>query len=125
MHMADSEIRWRYKQSKDKDIIKKLAELNACPTINIVAIINGHKSEILKEKPVIRVPDKRVRKGKPVRISNMERYAEYTRLYNEGMCDKEIGGLTGKTKKTICAWRKRMGLISHVAPKRKPASLNN
>ena len=39
MQMSDSEIRWRYKQSKDKDIIKKLAELNACPVCNIEAII--------------------------------------------------------------------------------------
>jgi hypothetical protein len=82
-----------------------------------VSIINGHKSEILKDKPFTIIPNNQ---GK---TTNRQRYSAYLKLYNEGMCDKEIGELTGRGKKTICAWRKRMGLVSHVAPKRKPLTI--
>jgi DNA-binding NarL/FixJ family response regulator len=112
MQMSDSEIRWRYKQSKDKDIIKKLAELNDCKPDEIRHIVSVKQTEALKDKPF-------------VRISNKQRHAEYLKLYNQGKSDREIAAEFGRSASTVWAWRMNNSLVSHVPPKRKPAVLNN
>ena len=36
--------------------------------------------------------------------------AEFLRLYEEGLTDYEISGITGTPRSTITSWRSRMGL---------------
>ena len=112
MQMTNEEIRWRFKQSKDKDIIKKLAELNDCKPDEIRYIVSVKQTEALKDKPF-------------VRISNKQRHAEYLKLYNQGKSDREIAAEFGRSASTVWAWRMNNSLVSHVPPKRKPAALNN
>lgn len=114
MQMTDSEIRWRYKQSKDKDIIKKLAELNACSPDQIKHILNSKQSgsAVLRDNPFIK-------------MSNKQRHAAYLKLYNEGKSDREIAAEFGRSASTVWAWRMNNSLVSHVPPKRKPAVLKS
>ena len=111
MQMSDSEIRWRYKQSKDKDIIKKLAELNDCKPDEIRHIVSVEQAEALKNNPF-------------VKMSNKERHAEYLRLYNEGKSDVAIGAEFGRVASTVWVWRMKNNLVSNVPAKRRASKWN-